>query len=366
MNALSKICTAVCFSCCYIFTLSACQQSPQYGYIEGETMGTSYHILYMEPSKADADDIKSAIDERLIQINDSMSTYQDNSTISTFNRLSAGQPLTVDPDFIKVLSVSKEVYTQSGGAFDPTVMPLVKAWGFGGKMTVDHLQNPPTEQAIAAANALIDFDGIKLSDNKLSKDKDGVALDFSAVAKGYGVDAIAGVLANDYKITNYMVEIGGEVATSGVNDQQRPWQIAIDAPLADSTVSNRKTIAVIRQPDHAEQQMHIATSGNYRNRVIFNGVSYSHTIDPISGAPVRGGAPSVTVAADSVALADAWATALTAMPYEQALDVASQQNLAALFVVPRAGLNTETDNIEDWQVIETPAMEAFRRSNKAH
>lgn len=342
--------------------LSACQQSPQYDYIEGETMGTSYHIRYEIPKQADAQSIKASIDQRLQAINDSMSTYQDDSVISRFNRLSANEPMPIDADFIKVLNISKQVYAQSAGAFDPTVMPLIETWGFGGKMTVDHLQNPPSEADIAAAKALIDFDAIQLNGNMLSKKKTGVALDFSAVAKGYGVDAIAEVLANQYQITNYMVEIGGEVATAGVNDRHQPWQIAIDAPIADSTVSSRQTLTVLRQPLQGPKigSMHLATSGNYRNTVVFDGVRYSHTIDPIEGHPIVGGAPSVSVVADSVALADAWATALTAMPYKQALALATRLDLKALFIIPQNGDVSSSAEVKEWQLVETPAMKAWR------
>ena len=121
--------------------------------------------------------------------------------------------------------------------------------------------------------------------------------------------------------------------------------------------------------------MHLATSGNYRNSVIFDSKRYSHTIDPTTGKPIAGGAPSVTVAADSVALADAWATALTAMPYHKALDVAKAQNLAAMFVVLADDIKTDgsesnvsdnvsDDNIDDWQVVQTPAMQALRADKK--
>ena len=342
--------------------ISACQQSPQYGYLEGETMGTSYHIRYEMPKQADAQSIKASIDQRLKAINDSMSTYQENSVISRFNRLSANEPMTIDADFIKVFNISKQVYSQSSGAFDPTVMPLIETWGFGGKMTVDHLQNPPSEADIEAAKALIDFDSVKLNGNMLSKGKTGVALDFSAVAKGYGVDAIAEVLANQYQINNYMVEIGGEVATSGVNDRHQPWQIAIDAPVADSTVSTRETLKVLRQPLQGPKKgsMYLATSGNYRNAVVFDGVRYSHTIDPIQGRPIVGGAPSVSVVADSVALADAWATALTAMPYPQALETATTLDLAALFIIPQNGDVTSSAEVSAWQIVETPAMKAWQ------
>ncbi|MBH0094784.1 FAD:protein FMN transferase [Psychrobacter sp. NZS113] len=348
-------------------SLTACQQTPDYDYLAGETMGTSYHISYQLPDDADETAIQASIDERLKQINDSMSTYQTDSTISKFNQLDKETPITIDADFSRVLDVSRIVYEQSGGAFDPTVMPLVETWGFGSTMTVDRLQSPPTALEIAQAKALVDFDSIIQKDKTVYKTKEGVELDFSAVAKGYGVDVIADVLREDYKIRNYMVEIGGEISTAGVNNQKQPWQIAIDAPIEGSTVSERETISVIRQPINTHNKMHLATSGNYRNSVIFDGKRYSHTIDPTTGEPIAGGAPSVTVAADSVALADAWATALTAMPYQKALEVAKEQNLAAMFVVltDDAKKNNTDDSIDDWQVIETPAMQALRADKKS-
>lgn len=300
-------------------SLNACQQMPDYNYLSGETMGTSYHISYQLPEDADEAAIQASIDERLQQINDSMSTYQKDSTISKFNQLSKDTPIIIDADFSQVLEVSRIVYQQSGGAFDPTVMPLIDTWGFGSTMTVERLQRPPTDIEIAQAKALVDFESIIQKEQTIYKTKDGIGLDFSAVAKGYGVDVIADVLREEYNIRNYMVEIGGEIATSGVNSQKQPWQIAIDAPIADSTVSKRQTISAIRQPINTNNKMHLATSGNYRNSVVFDNKSYSHTIDPTTGRPIAGGAPSVTVAADSVALADAWATALTAMPYNKAL-----------------------------------------------
>ncbi|PNK60648.1 FAD:protein FMN transferase [Psychrobacter sp. FDAARGOS_221] len=351
--------------------VSACQQAPQYNYIEGETMGTSYHITFQQPKDVDEEQIKQSIEQRLQAINDSMSTYQEDSTISKFNRLAAGQSLTVDPYFIKVLQDSKQVYQSSGGAFDPTIMPLINLWGFGSVMTVERLQNPPSEADINSAKSLIDFDSIKLSGDQLSKNKEGVQLDFSAVAKGYGVDVIADVLKSEYKINNYMVEIGGEVATSGVNQKAHSWQIAIDAPIIDSSVSERVTIAAIRQPKSVGN-LHIATSGNYRNSVIFDGKRYSHTIDPTTGQPIAGGAPSVTVAAESVSIADAWATALTAMSYEQALKSATDNDVAAMFIIPKDGkIHDEVASADDiaknkadpqayWQIVETPAMQAIR------
>ncbi|MDE4455782.1 FAD:protein FMN transferase [Psychrobacter sp. DAB_AL62B] len=349
-----------------VIGLSACQQPPDYNNLSGETMGTSYHISYQLPKGADEVAIQAAIDERLQQINDSMSTYQDDATISKFNRLAKNTPITIDADFSHVLEVSRQVYQQSDGAFDPTVMPLIDTWGFGSTMTVERLQSPPSAAEIAKALALVDFEGVIQKDNTIYKTKDGIGLDFSAVAKGYGVDVIADVLKNNYQIRNYMVEIGGEVASSGVSAQQQPWQIAIDAPIEGSTVSERQTIAAIRQPINNDNKMHLATSGNYRNSIIFDGKHYSHTIDPTTGEPIVGGAPSVTVAADSVALADAWATALTAMPYAKALATAEKQNIAALFVILAKGVKVDdaADNLDDWQVVQSTAMQKMRADKK--
>ena len=350
-----------------VFTLSACQQKTDYNNLSGETMGTSYHISYQLPKGADEADIQAAIDKRLQDINDSMSTYQADSTISKFNQLGKDTPIAIDADFSHVLKTSRQVYELSGGAFDPTVMPLIETWGFGSTMTVERLQSPPTALEIAQAKALVDFDSVIQKDESIYKTKDGVGLDFSAVAKGYGVDVIADVLKNNYQIHNYMVEIGGEVSTAGVNAQQQPWQIAIDAPIEGSTVSERQTVAVIRQPINNGANMALATSGNYRNSVVFDGKHYSHTIDPTTGEPIVGGAPSVTVAADTVALADAWATALTAMPYEKALATAKQHDIAALFVILAKGVaaGSVADGVDDWQVVQTPAMERLRADKKS-
>lgn len=366
-NKPLKSASLTIFAISSVLTLSACQQKPDYDNLSGETMGTSYHISYQLPKDADETAIQAAIDKRLQDINDSMSTYQADSTISKFNQLGKDTPIAIDADFSHVLKTSRQVYELSGGAFDPTVMPLIETWGFGSTMTVERLQSPPSAPEIAQAKALVDFDSVIQKDDSIYKTKDGVGLDFSAVAKGYGVDVIADVLKNTYQIRNYMVEIGGEVATSGVSAQQQPWQIAIDAPIEGSTVSTRQAMAVIRQPINNGASMALATSGNYRNSVVFDGKHYSHTIDPTTGEPIVGGAPSVTVAAATVALADAWATALTAMPYEKALATAKEHDIAAIFVILAKGVaaDTATDNVDDWQVVETPAMKTLRADKKS-
>ncbi len=312
--------------------LSACGESSNYQSISGKTMGTSYHITYKAPKNSDVKSIQASIDERLLQINKSMSTYDKDSTISKFNTLKAGESIQIDADFDKVLNDSHTIYQKSGYVFDPTVYPLVELWGFGSKISVDKLQSPPTVDDIQQAKQKVGLDKVLLNEHNLSKTTDGVGLDFSAIAKGYGVDVIADVLKNKYHIENYMVEIGGEVATLGVNQQGKTWTIAIDAPIIDSTVSNRQIATTISQK--TGQALHIATSGNYRNMLQLDGINYSHTISPLTGQPIQNGTASVSVIAQSVALADGWATALSALPYDDAQMLANQQGIAAIFINP--------------------------------
>lgn len=335
---------------CVLFcTLTACtQNTPSYQKIQGQTMGTSYHITFETPQGVDKIAIQTAVDARLAAINQSMSTYIDDSTISKFNRLPAGDSISIDPDFVKVLTDSRIVHQDSQGSFDPTVMPLVNLWGFGAKMTVDRLNAPPTEAEIFAVRPLIGLPNVLLTGNQLSKTKEGVSLDFSAIAKGYGVDVIAQTLEQN-GIKNYMIEIGGEIATLGVNNKGTLWHIAIDSPDDGSTTKNRTILTTLLL-----NNAHMATSGNYRNHLQWNGVSYSHTLNPHTAYPVADGSPSVTVLHDSTALADAWATALTAIPQTDAITLANNKHIKALFVQKAADGR--------WQTIETPAMTQYRQS----
>lgn len=314
-------------------------------------MGTSYHIHASTSDKQTWQALQASIDARLADINKSMSTYDDSSLISKFNRAPAGACVTVDDDFLKVMADARAVYEASGGAFDPTVMPLVSLWGFGKAMSVERLSAPPTPDEIAAARVGVGFDKVRVDGNQVCKAQAEVGLDFSAIAKGYAVDVIGQVLA-EYGSVHYMVEIGGEVLTRGVNAAGEPWRIAIDAPVIDSTVTDRKILTTLALPD-----MHLATSGNYRNSIEYNGKRYSHTINPNTAAPVADGAPSVTVLHDSVMLADGWATALTALPESDARQMAEDARIMALFV--------HQDSNGKWQMHNSTALEAHLNAQTA-
>lgn len=340
-----------------LFTTTACTPAPTYQKLTGETMGTSYHITFKTPKELDLSALQAQIDARLQDINQSMSTYDDTATIMAFNRADANTPITIDADFVQVLKDSYTIYQQSGGAFDPTVKPLVDLWGFGKNLTIERLNSPPSEQEINAIGNQIGLDKVQLTGNTLVKTQNGVALDFSAIAKGYGVDAIAQTLHHN-GINHYMVEIGGEVATLGVNPSGKAWQIAIDTPTDGSTAQNR-TIATTLTLHNA----HLATSGNYRNQLEWQGTRYSHTINPHTAHPVANGIPSVSVIHDSTALADGWATALTAIPQEQAIQLATTANIKALFIIKNP--NTKDNTHDDWQLIKSPALKAYETTHPA-
>lgn len=314
-------------------SLTACSPKSDYQSIQGQTMGTTYHITFKNNNQ-DAKSIQADIDTRLQAVNQSMSTYIKDSTISKFNRLPSNQPIKLDTDFLKVLHDSQIIYQASGGSFDPTVYPLVELWGFGSQMSVERLQSPPSDDKIDAIKDKIGLNKVVLLGDSIQKTTDGVGLDFSAIAKGYGVDVITQILADKYHIDDYMVEIGGEVATKGKNANGDNWTLAIDKPVIGSSTATREAIATITQKDG--QTLHIATSGGYRNSVVFDGVRYSHTINPATAKPVAGSASSVTVFHDSVCLADGWATALTAVPYADALLMANNHHIKALFIVENA------------------------------
>lgn len=329
-------------------------------------MGTSYHITFKSADGVKTADIQAAIDARLDEINASMSTYDKNSTISKFNALNAGQSMDIDPDFVQVFTDSQEIYRRSNHVFDPTVYPLVQLWGFGSSMSVDRLKNPPSDDEITLAKNAVGLDKIMLNGNSLSKKSDGVGLDFSAIAKGYGVDVIANVLKSNYHISDFMVEIGGEVATLGVNDKGQPWTLAIDKPVLGSTVSQREIMTTVQLSGQS-----MATSGNYRNTLTYDGQTYSHTISPTTARPVLNSFASVSVISEKTAIADAWATALSAVPATEAIKMADDNHIIAIFIAKNnvdenASENVGKNNQKALEIIYSQAYtNTFNPSNKS-
>ena len=283
-------------------------------YNEGTIFGTLYHAKYLCDK-----DLKANIEAELQKVDASLSMFNPQSTISRINR---GETDEADEMLAEVLRLSFAINEATNGAFDPTVAPLVNAWGFGFKSG----QLPDSSQ-VDSLRALVGLSAIHLNDGKLTKDNPCSILDFSAIAKGYGVDKAAQVLRG-HGIENFMVEIGGEVVTGGVNEKGTPWRIGINKPDDDSTSTNTELQDIIDLSGKA-----IATSGNYRNYYISDGRKIAHTINPRTGYPAQQDILSSTVMAPSCAEADAYATAFMVLGLEQAkLVLERQPQLQAYFI----------------------------------
>jgi thiamine biosynthesis lipoprotein len=295
--------------------------------IQGRTMGTTYHVKIVTGYFQGITGLKDKIEKRLGEINQSMSTYIKDSEISRFNDLGqAGVKFKIKDDFFQVMQMGKKVYQLSDGAWDATVNPLVNLWGFGraGRKT-----KVPQKQEIAALLPAIGFGHIEvLESGFLIKKRASITLDFSSIAKGYGVDAVAELIHKE-GFQNYLVEIGGEVFASGLRKDGAPWRVGINRPQKDAAISD--VYKVVRLRNKA-----LATSGDYRNFFEVNGIRYCHVIDPKTGYPVSNGVVSVSILAETCTFADGLATAIMVMGHKKGLDLINRLNhVEGLIVVEK-------------------------------
>lgn len=231
------------------------------------------------------------------------------------------QDISVSAEMLEVLQVADRVYQLTGGAFDPTVGPLVNLWGFGPDPSSSEI---PPKETIRRQLARVGLDKLVVNTdgNSVRRTAD-IQLDLSAVAKGFAVDAVAELLES-MGIANYLVEVGGELRLRGTKAELQPWRIAIESPSLE-----RHAVQQAMTPGDAA----VATSGDYRNYFEKDGKRYSHTIDPRTGYPVSHHLASVTVVADTTAFADALATGLMVMGHEAALALAEKNDLAVYLLV---------------------------------
>lgn len=269
-------------------------------------MGTSWSAQIVAPPEGCA----SAIEAALARIIDQMSNWEPDSAISRFNRAPVGEWMPLPADLLTVLRAGLDMARLSGGAFDPAIGRLVDRWGFGPAAT------PLAPYAIAAPWTRIEVErghARRLAD---------VALDFSGIAKGFAVDAVAEEL-RALGAASFLVEIGGELRGDGIKPDIQPWWVDVEAPPGLSVPTLRVALS----------NLAIATSGDYRRFRMEDGARLSHSIDPAAGAPIAEGVASVTVLHDSAMLADAWATAITVMGPDRGMALATSHNLAARLIL---------------------------------
>lgn len=282
----------------------------------GAVWGTSYRIVYSAH-----DDLGDSIVAVMKQVEDELSMFEPSSTVSRVNR---GEDPTVGKMFADVFQISKEISEASGGAFDPTIGPLTNLWGFGYKHVDDSVV--PSQAAIDSALITVGMADCHIVDGKVIKKHPQTVFDFSSVAKGYGVDAVAAMLRRNGS-SNYLVEIGGEISAKGVNPKGQTWRIQIDAPVSGDYGHQRMYVMCL---DDAA----VATSGNYRNYRETAGGRIGHTIDPHSGLPVATATASATVIAPDCATADALATACMVIDAQKAITlIESTEGVEALLAV---------------------------------
>ena len=291
---------SIFFNIAFILFLGGCrQEGKKLIKISGEAQGTTWHISYFAETKTND---KPAIDSILKDIDKSLSTYLPASIISRINN---NEPDAIpDQYFIDVYNKSVEISERTGGLFDVTVGPLVNAWGFGftKKASVD----------AAKVDSLLEYVNYKmlsLENRKLVKEKPEITVDFNAIAQGYSVDVLADYLESK-GITNYLVEIGGEVKARGKKNNEN-WKVGIDQPNEEKS-AERKLQVLIDLNNRA-----LATSGNYRNFYVEDGKKYAHILDPKTGYPAKQNILSATVLAEDGMTADAYATAFMVMGLEQ-------------------------------------------------
>lgn len=284
-------------------------------------MGTTWSAALVVPGTGDLHALHAGIQSRLDRVVAQMSTWESGSDLSRFNQAAADTWHRMPPQIRTVVDCACDIARASGGAFDPTIGPLVALWGFGAHAAS---RGRPDDRALAAARARCGWQQVQWHGDALLQ-PGGLELDLSAIAKGFGVDEIVRWL-HTQGIEAALVEVGGELRGYGSKPDGSPWRVLVEsAPDEDAATPTPPRILALR--DQA-----VATSGDRWHHYQHDGEHISHSVDPRSGQPVRRATAAVTVVATTAMLADAWATALTVLGRDAGLALATRLQLAARFV----------------------------------
>lgn len=301
--------------------LAACKPDGDVLQFSGATMGTQYNVVAIAPDKSlNQSQVSAAITDALAQVNREMSNWDATSELSRLNASATDDDVALSPHLAEVLNAADAVHLASEGRFDVTVGPLIELWGFGAGNSAPHV---PTDAQIADVMGRTGQSQVlSVGASSLRKRDAGAGIYLAAIGKGHGVDRVAGVLRG-FGLSDFMVEIGGDLYTSGRNANGTPWQIGIESPVAGA----RDVHSVI---DVSGQGM--ATSGDYRNFFEADGKRFSHIIDPTTGRPILHNTVSATVLSENAMLADAWATAMLVLGRARGLEIAEAQGVAVSFI----------------------------------
>lgn len=272
-------------------------------------MGTNYTIFIINQTnkRVDVQLLQNQVDSLLIEVNNIFSNYIDSSEISSINRHLSTRAINISPEMAEVLGTAIMIYELSGGKFDITIKPLVDIWGFGEDFNRSQF---PSVELIEKTKESIGFKKLVLKNNTLKKSNNLIQIDLNAIVKGWGVDKVAQFI-HKRGFNRYIVEIGGEIAVSGKNQHNKNWEIGI--PIPEYLKSELYTTINLSNQS-------VATSGSYNNYFNFEGVNYSHIIDPESGYPIKHDLVSATIVTQNCAFADAIATTVMVMGFNEGLN----------------------------------------------
>lgn len=301
--------------------LVACSKTTEPIKMEGFAQGTTYHFTFVLPKINEQAAIQQEITAELQRIDLSISNYRKDSTIELFNTQLDTEPHQVNEEVVQLVEQARKISVASNGCYDLTVKPLFDLWGF--KKDVFNL---PSDEALQQTLLLIGIDKlITIDATHLQKTLPNLRVDLSSIGQGHSVGRIADLLEK-HGVTNYLVEIGGELKARGKKPDGKPWRVALEKPLPNE----RKLSKIIAF--NSGESMSLMASGTYRHYFDNNGKRYSHILDARTGKPVEHNTVSVAVLHPNPAIADAWSTALLCLGSEAGIKTANENNIAALYV----------------------------------
>ncbi|MDP7036874.1 MAG: FAD:protein FMN transferase [Candidatus Marinimicrobia bacterium] len=328
-----------------ILGMLGCQNKSEEFIIDGYTMGTTYSVVYvLDHFHPGADLIQRKVDSLLNQLNQQMSTYIADSEISNFNSWKQSDPFAISSEFSEVVHRAQNISRLTNGAFDITVMPLVRLWGFGpefkGSIRI------PTEEEINKIKINTGSDKLVTVQSAIKKKNPELEIDLNAIAKGFAVDQMS-ILLETLNINNYLVEVGGEIRCRGRNRNGNKWSVGIDTPEFDNLAKRKIEIAL------SVSDLAVATSGDYRNYFEKNSKMYSHIIDPVTGHPAQSSIASATVIAPYCTEADAWATALLVLGKDGIKMIEELKDFEAILFIRKGELFQQimTSGVKDMVVM---------------
>ncbi len=315
--------------------LASCVKQPKKMVLQGEAQGSYYAVTYYDSLERN---FQPEVDSIFHAVDVSVNLWVDTSVISRVNR---NEEVTLDSIFVDNFRIAQEAAALSGGYFDPTISPIVAAWGFSYK-NGDSI----TPQLIDSLKQLVDYRKVRIENGKVVKDNPAMTLDFNAIAQGYTSDLIASFL-DSRGIKNYLVNTGGEIMSRGCKPDGQPWIVGIEKP-ADNWDSEQ-----VVQTRVALRDKGLVTSGSTRKYVERNGKRYSHCIDPNTGYPVEHQVLSVTVLAENSVWADALASICMVMGMEKSLPlIEGMDGVEAYYIYINEKGDLETFATEGFNIIE--------------